>query len=340
MAFKPSLTIANFICRFGDQKVLLDLFREIVYPAFFDSGPRSYGKSSKNSLFLFDLKLADLGSNSIPEPVIAGRFVRDMDLTRSHVLRDDKLVPNPAEMESATSARFVLILSSHTLLYVPETPYAPSLGTFRSTIQFHLSKAWSKYIKSEARRKRKLDPRGPTIREITLALMEEVPRPELNIHELPGHISIRDFLQKFQKINRVEYRIDDTNHTTDFLPLVEQLRTQKQATESDKIIIVERNPKNIPALSKQLHGALRDGNVNATITGKAVNGGTISGSNEEFRLLVPLGNVPQSMNGFIKSIFIKFRGLVDGGEVRVQRPGGVAEDKLRVIADSSERLND
>jgi hypothetical protein len=290
-------------------------------------------------LFLFNLQLNDLGDGSNPEPIIAGRFVRDTDLTRSHVLVDDKLVPNPGAMESATCARFILILSSHTLLYVPETPYAPSLGTFRSTMQFHLSKAWAKYIKGEARRRRKSDPRGPTIREITLALMKEVPRPELNLHELPGDVSIRDLFEKFKKITRVEYRVDDTNHSSDFLPLIKQLRSEKHATDSEKIIIVESNPKNISALSKQLHGALRDGNVNTIVTGNAINGGKISGTNEEFRLLVPLANVPQGMKGFIKSVFIKFRGLVDGGEVRVQRPGGNAEDQLRVIANSGERLD-
>lgn len=337
MAFKHAMTVANFTCRFGDKKVLLDLFQEVIYPAFFDSAPRTY---ANNTFYLFDLAFVNVGTKSLVEPVIAGRFVRDMGLTRSHVLRESQLIPDKNSMESATSARFVLVLSSHTLLYIPDTPHAPPLAMFRSTIQYHLSKAWAKYIKVETKRQRKANPKGPKLREIYIKLAEETPPPELELIELPSSISIKQFLDKFKEIDRVEYRINDTNHSIDFSPLINDLRAQKQATESKQIILVESKPKNRDALTKQLDDVTRAGNVDAKISGKGKNGGKITGSNEEFRISVPLADVPTQMGQFIRAVYTKFTGLVKGKEIYVQRTSGIAENKLLEIATQSKRLND
>lgn len=337
MAFKHSMAIANFTCRFGDKKVLLDLFHEIIYPAFFDSPPRSY---AKNSFYLFDLEFLDVGRGKFSEPVIAGQFVRDMGLTRSHVLRNNKLIPDKNSMESATSARFVLILSSHTLLYVADTPHAPPLGLFRSTIQHHLTASWKKFIKAESKKQRKANKNGETLREIALKLAKEVPPPELNLIELPSSISIQQFLAKFKEIDRVEYKINDTNHSIDFSPFISSLRDQKNVTESKQIVVVESKPKNRSALTQQLDAITRDGNVDAKISGKATTGGKISGSNENFKMSAPLTEVPSQMKKFIRAAYSKFAELVNNKEITVQRATGTAADKLRNVAITSKTLND
>lgn len=294
MAYKASLNVANFTCRFGDKKVLLDLFPEVIYPAFFESPPREY---SKNIFHLFDLMLLNIEEG---EPVIAGKFVRDTDLTRTHVLREDRLIPNPDMMESATAARFILILSSHTLLYVPETPHAPPLGMFRSTIQFHLKKAWAKYIKSELKRLKKENPKANR-RELLLTLSEETPPPELNLIELPSNITIERFLDKFKQIDQVEYRINNTNHSNDFEPLINDLREQKEKTGSSSIILIEQKPTNKDILSQQLNAVTSAGHVSAKVKGKGQNGEKISGTNEEFRLSVPIGEISENMTTFIRA---------------------------------------
>lgn len=326
MAYKASLNIANFTCVFGENKVLLDLFQEIVYPAFFESSPREY---AKNMFYLFDLKFENIEEN---EPIIAGRFVRDTNLTRSHILLDNKLVQNSDQIESATSARFVLILSSHTLLYVPETPKAPPLAMFQSTMQHHLKKSWASYIKAESRRQRKANPKGPKIRDIYLKLAEEIPPPELNLIELPSSISIKEFLERFKQIDQVEYRINDTNHSLDFMPMINELREQKKDTGSSSIILIERKPTNIETLTTQLNDATRAGNVDTKIAGKGINGEKISGSNEEFKLSIPLGVVPESMNQFIKMVYQKFKKLVSTEEISIQKATGMHSNKLIEIA--------
>lgn len=332
MSFKPSLLIANFTCRFGDKKVLLDMFDEIVRPAFFDSAPRKYGK---NRFFLFDLVLTNAAADGLaPEPVLAGKFVRDSALTRSHVLRDKELIPSEGEMESATSARFVLVLSSHTLLYVPETPHAPPLGMFRSTMHYHLVNAWSKYLKSEVRRRRKED-KNAKASDLLTELLKDLPRPELDIVELPSSISISDFLGRFKKINRVEFKINDTNHSTSFKPLIEQLRAEKQAIAAKGITIIETGPTNISELGKQLEESTKDGNVEAKVNGKGLAGETINGTNENFRLSVPLERVPSRMMGFIRSVFAVFSNLEAEKEILVHRASGAAAVKLKGISMTS-----
>lgn len=326
MAYKKSLTAANFTCRFGEKKVLLDMFLEIVYPAFFESPPREY---SKNVFHLFDLKFKNIIEN---EPIIAGKFVRDTDLTRSHVLRDNQLVPNLEEMESATAARFILILSSHTLLYVPDTPHAPPLSMFRSTIQYHLKKSWARYIKSEAKRLRKEKTSEMTFREYCLELMDQTPAPDLELIELPSTFSIKQFIEQFQKIDNVEYSIQDTNHSLDLEPLINDLREQKNKTGSSEIKIIERKPTNMDSLQQQLSDVTRVGNVTVTVKGKSIDGTRISGSNQEFKISVPLEAVPDDMNEFMDFGYRKFQHLISTEQIAVQRVTGSAEAKLANIS--------
>ena len=51
-------SFANFVCRFGDEKVLLDYAKDIVLPAFFDDTfVRSYGRTH---FFFYETELVKL----------------------------------------------------------------------------------------------------------------------------------------------------------------------------------------------------------------------------------------------------------------------------------------
>lgn len=332
MAFKPSMSIANFTCRFGEKKVLIDLFDDVVYPAFFYSPPRVY---SKNEFHLFDLELTNFGSIKEPETTICGRFVRNADLKRSHILRGSSLIKDSKRLESATGARFVLVLSSHTLLYAAETPHAPPISMFRSTMQHHLTKSWGKFIKSEYKvrlGRLPVEKRKESSRKILADLLKEIPKPELEIVELPSPISIENFLKKFETISRVEYRILETNHSLDFSPVIAKLREQKEQTESSQLILVESNPKNFDKLSQQLQSATQDGNVHAKLTGKAHDGGVIKGSNDQFSMSVLLEAIPTTTIAFAKKAYKKFHELVTDGKVIVYRAQGKAKEKVDALA--------
>lgn len=141
MTRTPSVTFANLICRFGDRHVLLDLAREVVLPAFADTSlRRPYGSTS---YFFFGIKLSEFENPDtdagVPLLVLYGQFVKDTILTRTQVFSPDVgLVSDEESMPSAPSAFFALVLNSHKLVYLPETPHAPPLGTFGSTVQHFL----------------------------------------------------------------------------------------------------------------------------------------------------------------------------------------------------------
>lgn len=325
MSQKQSMFMANFTCRFGEKKGMLDMFDNVVLPAFLHSEPRVYGK---NTFYLFDTELiAGRGS----EPVITGRFVRNHGLSRSHILREKELVPNYGEMESATGARFALILSTHTLIYVPETPYAPNVKMFQSTMQSHLLKFWSAFVKEQVRARKNGKKRHPQSNEFLAQVMAEYPQPELKIIELPSRISIQNFLANFRIISRVEFLVEDTNHSPHFLPLMDALRDQKQATKSKSLIIVEKKPENLLALTSQLHDAGRDGNVTTKITGKGHQGEVINGSPENFRLTVPMDEIPKEASDFVNLSLKHFKELVTKNEISVTRASGVLATKIRQI---------
>src|ERR1700723_2454744 len=128
-------TFANFICRFGDQKVLLDYAKEIVLPAFFDDTYiRSYGK--KAQFFFHEVEQVVLnGDKENPILGISGRFIKNTYLTREQIFDPEKgIVLDPANIQSSPSAFFLLILNNHRLIYFPETAHAPDLKTFRATL--------------------------------------------------------------------------------------------------------------------------------------------------------------------------------------------------------------
>ncbi len=332
MSFHPKMTVANFTCRFGEKFVLLDLFKEIIEPAFFNSPPREF---RGNNFYLFNLEFMDAGIEKSPNPVIIGRFVRDTNLQRNYVLRESILIEDEDEIESATAAKFILILSTHTLIYVTETPYAPPISMFRSTIQYHLNKSWAMHLKQVAKERQRQKNSNATsdkktsLRDELLKLIDEIPKPDLEINELPTQLSIKNFLDKFKTIDKVEYRILDTNHTTDFTPLIKQLREQKTATNSTQIIVIENKPKNKGAVASQLHDSVADGNVKAIINGISKSGGKIKGSNDMFSLSIPLEGLPSSMIGFAKQVLLKYKSLISNGDILVHNPKNT--DKLKSI---------
>ena len=128
---RDTAAFANFICRFGDEKVLLDYAEEIVIPAFtHDTYVRSYGKHTHYHFYKVKfVKLDEIAG--IPVFALAGRFVKDTMLTRHQVFEEQVgLIQDEQEMRSSPSAFFVLILNNHRLIYFPETPHAPEFNSF------------------------------------------------------------------------------------------------------------------------------------------------------------------------------------------------------------------
>lgn len=132
-----SASVANFVCRFGDQHVLLDMADTVVIPAFVMGGHRMYAESR---YIIQETTLENFGTENSPALVLVGRFINDTTMKRQQVLRAGKIVKSPATLESAPSAAFALVLDTHKLLYLPETPHAPAqAGVFCLWLVFSAS---------------------------------------------------------------------------------------------------------------------------------------------------------------------------------------------------------
>ncbi|QID17581.1 hypothetical protein G3580_07935 [Nitrogeniibacter mangrovi] len=277
-----NIKVANFVCKFGGQAVMLDHFFEVIYPAFFNSSPRTYGDTTYH---FFDLGLELVEIDGVKEPVLFGRFVRDAKISRTHVLEGEFLRRDDASIDDASAAHFSLILSNHTLAYVALTSKAPSLQSFRATVHRHVLDAWkdftlklaSEYQKSERQNGKKILKNEA----VSFVRKELVPMPTLELRPLPSAASIKKFLMQFEKISWVKYSIEETNHTLDSKKLVQGLRAAKKGTNSESIELIEKKPKDKAALAKQMEGVVGEGNVGAQVKGTSSTGAVMTGSNEE-----------------------------------------------------------
>ena len=200
-----SMEMGNLICRFGREKVLLDMSDEIVLPCFFDKTlVRSY---SKTSYFFHEVSPVLLSNGASGSVVgIAGRFIKDTTLEREQIFEEGKgLVKDNGSMRSSPSALFLLVLNNHRLIYVKETKDAPSKESFCSTLLSFLRDKHRQYIEAEFERfmaTREADPHSDRVTKKDL--YEQTPRPTLELIPLTSEDSIEEFVRKYSILIRWE----------------------------------------------------------------------------------------------------------------------------------------
>jgi len=122
------LNFANFVCRFGDQMVLVDQLEEVVIPAFFDDREKT---TFKSRVFLHDVSMIEQADN---RHVIAGRIVKDTVLEREKLFDNETktLKDSARTLRSSPTSFFALVVETHRLIFVPEHRGSPTLKTFQS----------------------------------------------------------------------------------------------------------------------------------------------------------------------------------------------------------------
>ena len=99
-------SFANFICRFGKEKVLLDYAEKIILPAFTDDKfIRSFGKG-RTHYFFYETKIVQLDENK-DKPVLAitGKFIKNTTLSREQIFDPKKgIIKDQASIATAPSA--------------------------------------------------------------------------------------------------------------------------------------------------------------------------------------------------------------------------------------------
>lgn len=310
-------TFANFICRFGDEKVLLDYAKRIVIPAFTkDTYVRSYGK--KTHYHFYETELMNLaGDDDDPIMVLAGRFVKQTELTRTQIFDDEKgLVQDEASLLSAPSAFFVLILNNHRLIYFPETPHAPDLNAFRVTAQQFLRQRHKEFIDKRYEKTRG-DDDAPTKK----SLYDAHPRPSVEVVPLTGKADIATFMRRFEKLKKINFRVVRPNDDIDAGEILGQVRELSDAlgSTSTKVTASSGDGLDIDAAIEAVTEATGSGNQDVSVSGVDTNGNALSGNNEQFRLSAEIENVPLKKASLVRRLVDKFTQLRSDGAINAPK---------------------
>src|SRR3954447_18011180 len=225
-------TFANFICRFGLEKVLLDYANDIVLPALSDESLKRQS-GPQTTYFIKDFGIVNFGEPNAPVLVASGRFIKNTVLRRTQVYDPERgLVPDLQTLPSAPSAYFVLILNNHRIVYFPETPFAPDLLTFEATVKKFIGMKYRTFI-DQLHATSLAD--GKRITKVDLRKVHQP--PTVNIVPLSNEASVEVFLKQFSTLKSIEFELIKPNQKIDGHELWQQLRSYNERLEPDKTII-------------------------------------------------------------------------------------------------------
>ena len=310
---KQNAIFANFICRFGDDKVLLDYAEQIVIPAFTNNAHvRSYGEQTHYRFYDVELLNVPNGGSS-PTTVLAGRIIKNTELTRHQVLNDQEdLIKDEQSMRSSPSAFFVLILNNHRLIYFRETPNAPEINTFKATAQQFLLKSYEQHVQQlyeiSRRSQNRLSKRF---------LYETHPRPSLDVVLLTRKSDISNFLKKFQVINKIDFVVIKPNDGINAGEILEEVRKLAEDLKSTNTKVTASNSDglNLEAATNAVTNATASGNQDVHVRGKDFKGKPLSGNNAAFKIDTMISDIPNTKKGLIIRLLKKYKQLSDAGSI-------------------------
>ncbi|WP_310736327.1 hypothetical protein [Pseudoalteromonas sp. SG44-5] len=316
MAFTKKLEFGNYTLKFGEDKVLLDLFDEVVMPSFHEM---KYIRNlkDKGQYFFLDTKLIKLDDNpEAPVLGISGKIVKNTRLKRDQIFREDGgLIEDKSELETAPSSTFLLVLNTHRLILCKEVPGAPTISNFQSTSQYCLKQQHKKFIEDEFEKAKKRKEENPEVERVTKkSLVNRYPYPILRITPLSDKESLKDFVTRLKHIDKVSIKllptnreeIDNDDFWSDFGRRREEMNSKaakvefsnpKEGLEGDKVY-------------EQASAASGLGNSEVKLKGYDEQGDTINGSNDDFSLTVELEDLPRDAERAATVKYGQFKHLV------------------------------
>jgi hypothetical protein len=325
-------TFANFICRFGEEKVLLNYAYEIIIPAFTrDTYVRSFGTRTHYHFYEVEIVTLDPKSNP-PTIALAGRFIKDTELTRYQVFDEKRgLIQDEQKMRSAPSAFFVLILNNHRMIYFPETPHAPDLRAFEATAAYFLKMRHQEYIGELYELAR-----ASTQKVTKKALVQTHPSPTLKVIPLTGADSIEEFVRRYETLKQIDFRLVKPNDDIDAGEIFSQIRELSKSLNADRTKITTANSDeglDIEAAIETIGEATAGGNQDVTLNGLDLEGNNLSGNNESFQIYAPIPDVPANKQGLIKTLYDTFKTLIASETLKVPQQGVEQTARMQSLID-------
>lgn len=328
---KNRIEFYNFTLTFGEDLVLLDLFDQVVYPAFFEVRERSIQSST---YFFLDTQLVNLSERSdsqdnidrlsesdqqqeeVPKLAIIGRFVKDTNLTREQRFdyENQEIVPEEGTLQSSPTAVFVLILNTHRLLYFGETHYPPLIKTFEATVQKFLVLSHLEFLQ-------RLYNEQPSDSKDYSALETQYPHPTLKITPLPNQDDLRSFLARYSKLETVEIQLSTTN-AIDNEDFFNELRTRRRHVSAKNAFLKYQNKEtglNKDETIKETENLVSQADASMKFSGLDDNQNRLSGSLDLLKLIVPLNVSSSNVKEISRNIFLTYTQLIEQGRIAQAR---------------------
>jgi hypothetical protein len=202
-----------------------------------------------------------------PQLTIYGRLIKNTVVTRTQIYSEDVgLVADIASMPSAPSAFFALDLDNHKLMYLPETSGAPTVHQFALTLESFAPRQLGSYIRGLSKNS-KLTDEPKNISQ----LMAEYPDPIVEATPLSGDSNIDDFVERFNKIVRVDFQLKNTNAEFNRAEDFRRIREMKEDVLSDRTTLIHENKAGLKkaAVAGEVKAAAAGGNQTINLKGIA-----------------------------------------------------------------------
>lgn len=327
---------ANFLCHFGEQ-VLLDRYLDIFYPAITSGCKRTY---SDTFYKFIDVKHLEIENPETLEKdyFLYGKIVKDFVYRREQLLDDDEsgVVEDHDELRDSPSSTFILSLQDHRLYFIKEFTLAPTLANFKLLVE-HLIKNKTHEIINEIYEQKKEMNRlkgGTTKVPSKKSLKINYPDPTIEIVKLSSPEGIDEFIKSMKSVNRFELKINKTNHESDLSSLFTVLRDQnKEMGPDSKNTLVYTKGKsslNHEKVIELAKAASEDNNVNFFVKGDAIEGGPLSGTEEDFDIKMPISEIEKTPEAMALKAHRTFWQLIKDGIVKQPRVDNIKLVKQKI----------
>jgi hypothetical protein len=157
------------------------------------------------------------------------------------------------------------------------------------------------------------------------------PKPLLMLVPLSSLDSIDNFIKEYEHLESVQFTLIRPNQEVDGQAVWRALRQLGRSVNAQQTRVEHRNKEGLDKgrTATQIHDAAAAGNQVVQLYGRDRDGNVLKGNNEQFRLRVPVADLPSDDDARAKKLFELFNQLVDKGIVRVDMPAPATDDVLR-----------
>jgi hypothetical protein len=329
---RGQIEFANVLCHFGKDKVLLDYLEEIVLPAFTDDTlVRQRGRETPTSYHFYDVVVEVLDKTVTPPLIgVSGQFVKDVHLTRTQIYDDSRgLVEDHRSMASSPSSYFLFMFNNHQLIYLPKTPHAPTIGEFSATIGSFIKRKHVDYIN-----KLHKDAKSSASRVTKRSLWESHPGPAIDIVPLATTESVASFINRFSLLKVIQFKLLKPSPAvvaSDVFVGMQGILAELHA-KSGQVVTKSDSGLDKPAATRVVGAAAAAGTNEIRLQGDAPDGSTLSGSNDDFKIRVPLETIPPTRKGVVDRMVEAFTSTVSHLVPRETTKNSSRERKLDDLA--------